>query len=111
MIDPKIDTPASQQVAVVNEAFVKKFIPNGEDPIGKQIKQDTPQTIVGVVSSVRQDIYQPAMAEIDYPTSEIPEADARNLLANMQLVVRSAIPEDALIPSLRRAFHDVDPSV
>jgi putative ABC transport system permease protein len=111
MVDPKIDTPTSAQVAVVNEAFVKKFFSNGEDPIGKQIKQDTPQTIVGVVSSVRQDIYQPAMAEIDYPTSEIPEADARNLLANMQLVVRSAIPEDALIPSLRRAFHDVDPSV
>ena len=49
-------TPQSQQVAVVNEAFVKKFFSNGEDPIGKQIKQDTPQTIVGVVSSVRQDI-------------------------------------------------------
>lgn len=111
MIDPKIDTPKSQQVAVVNEAFVKKFFPNGEDPIGKQMKQDTPQTIVGVVSSVRQDIYQPSMAEIDYPTSEIPEADARNLLANMHLVVRSTLPEDVLIPSLRRAFHEVDPSV
>ena len=111
MIDPKIDTPKSQQVAVVNEAFVKKFFSNGEDPIGKQIKQDTPQTIVGVVSSVRQDIYQPPMAEIDYPVSEIPEADARNLLASMHLVVRSTLPADVLIPSLRRAFHDVDPSV
>ncbi len=111
MIDPKIDTPTSQQVAVVNEAFVKKFFANGEDPIGKQIKQDTPQTIVGVVSSVRQDIYQPPMAEIDYPTSELPEADARNLLANMHLVVRSTLPADTLVPSLRRAFHEVDPSV
>ena len=111
MIDPKVDTPTSQQVAVVNEAFVKKFFPSGEDPIGKQIKQDTPQTIVGVVSSVRQDIYQPPMAEIDYPTSEIPEADARNLLASMHLVVRSTLPADVLIPSLRRAFHEVDPSV
>ena len=111
MIDPKIDTPQSQQVAVVNEAFVKKFFSNGEDPIGKQIKQDTPQTIVGVVSSVRQDIYQPSMAEIDYPISELPEADARNLLANMHLVVRSTLPADVLVPSLRRAFHEVDPSV
>jgi putative ABC transport system permease protein len=111
MIDPKIDVPTSPQVAVVNEAFVKKFFSNGEDPIGKQIKQDTPQTIVGVVSSVRQDIYQPPMAEIDYPVSEIPEADARNLLANMHLVVRSTLPADALIPSIRRAFHEVDPSV
>ena len=111
MIDPKIDTPKSQQIAVVNEAFVKKFFTNGEDPIGKQIKQDTPQTIVGVASSLRQDIYQPPMAEIDYPVSELPEANARNLLASMHLVVRSTLPADALIPSLRRAFHDVDPSV
>jgi putative ABC transport system permease protein len=111
MIDPKIETPKSQQVAVVNQAFVKKFFPNGEDPIGKQIKQDTPQTIIGVVSSVRQDIYQPPMAEIDYATSEIPEADARSLLASMQIVVRSSLPADALVPSLRRAFHDVDPAV
>jgi predicted permease len=111
MIDPKIDTPTSQQVAVVNEAFVRKFFPNGEDPVGKQIKQDTPQTIVGVVSSVRQDIYQPPMAEIEYPISEIPVADARNLLANMHLVVRSSLPATVLVPSLKRAMHEVDPSV
>jgi len=110
MIDPAIDTPKSQQVAVVNEAFVKKFFSNGNDPIGKQFN-DEGTTIVGVVSSVRQDIYQPPMAEIDYPASEIPEADARNLLANMHLVVRSSLPEDVLIPSLRRAFHEVGPSV
>lgn len=111
MIDPKIDTPTSQQVAVVNEAFVKKFFRNGEDPIGKQIKQDTPQTIVGVVSSVRQSIYTLPMAEIDYAVSEMPEADARNLLASMHLVVRSTLPADVLVPSLRRTFHDVDASV
>src|SRR5271170_316733 len=105
MIDPNVDTPTSQQVAIVNDAFVKKFFPNGEDPIGKQIKQDTPQTIVGVVSSVRQDLYQPPMAEIDYPTSELPDADARNLLANMHLVVRTSLPAEALVPSLRSAFH------
>src|SRR5271170_5459251 len=87
MIDPNVDTPTSQQVAVVNEAFVKKFFPDGEDPIGKQIKQDIPQTIVGVVSSVRQSIYMPPMAEIDYPISEMPAKDAETLLANMTLVV------------------------
>jgi putative ABC transport system permease protein len=111
MIDPNIDTPTSQQVALVNDVFVKKFFPNGEDPIGKQIKQGTPQTIVGVVSSVRQDLYRPAMAEIDYPASEIPTEDGRNLLANMTLVVRSSLPADALVPGLRRAFYDTDASV
>jgi len=109
MVDPSIDTPSSPQVAVVNEAFVKKFFSNGEDPIGKQIN-DGP-TIVGVVTSVRQDIYQPPLAEIDYPISELPAADARNLLTNMQIVARSSLPAGSLVPSLRRAFHEVDASV
>jgi predicted permease len=109
MIDPKIDTPKSQQVAVVNDAFVKKFFSNGEDPIGKQIN-DGP-LIVGVVSSIRQDLYQPPLAEIDYPISEIPVADARNLLGGMEVVVRSGLPATTLAPSLRRAMHQVDASV
>jgi putative ABC transport system permease protein len=112
MIDPKIDTHKSQSVALVNEAFVRKFFSNGEDPIGKRIMDsDAGTTIVGVVRSIKQDIYQPPLAEIDYPASEIPEADARNLLANMNLVVRSTLPAESLIPALRRAFHEVDPSV
>jgi predicted permease len=111
LIDTGIDISKSPQVAVVNEAFVKKFFPHGEDPIGKQIKQDTPQTIVGVVGSVRQDIYQPPMAEIDYALSQFPDKDARNWLEDMQIVVRSNLPAAALVPSLRRAMHDVDASV
>jgi predicted permease len=111
LIDPRVDTAGSQQVAVVNEAFVKKFFANGEDPIGKQIKQDVPQTIVGVVSSVRQDIYQPPMAEIDYAQSQFPEKDAREWLEDMQIVVRSSLPIETLAPSLKRAFHETDAGV
>ncbi len=111
LLDPTTDAASTQPVVMVNEAFVKKFFPNGEDPIGKQIKQETALTIVGVVSDVRQDIYQPPMAEIDYPTSQVSASDSRNILENMQLVVRSSLPPATLTASLRRALHEVDASV
>ena len=41
----------------------------------------------------------------------MPVEDARNLLQNMKLVVRSTLPADTLVPSLRLAFHDVDAAV
>jgi predicted permease len=111
LLDAKIDTTTSPQAAVVNEAFVKKFFANGEDPIGKQIKQEEPQTIVGVVSSVRQDIYQPPMAEIDYALSQFPAKEARDWMMTANLVVRSSLPVETLAPSLKRAFHDTDAGV
>jgi putative ABC transport system permease protein len=56
------DTNAAPWAVVVNEAFVRKFLPD-EDPIGKQIRlrfdpypteEDRPRQIVGVVGDVKQ---------------------------------------------------------
>jgi len=52
------DTPTSPLVAVVNQAFVKKFFANGRNPIGARFGLDDPKAageleIVGVVSDVR----------------------------------------------------------
>ncbi|RXH56929.1 ABC transporter permease [Granulicella sibirica] len=51
------DTETSRGVAVVNQAFVKKFFPKGEDPIGQHFGSDGPKStmdneIVGVMSDV-----------------------------------------------------------
>ena len=54
---------------VVNDAFVKKFIPNGLDPMAQRIddadKQEKWTRIVGVVGNVRQSIYEPPRPERD----------------------------------------------
>ncbi|MGH9393152.1 MAG: FtsX-like permease family protein, partial [Terriglobales bacterium] len=47
------DTASSQPVALVNKAFVKRFFPNGQDPLGQHFGIDQPQysgafAIVGV---------------------------------------------------------------
>jgi predicted permease len=66
------DTPASRQVAVVNQAFAHKFFPN-QDPIGKHFGMGDPShsgdfEIVGVAEDTKyQDARRPA-----YPTFFMP---------------------------------------
>lgn len=108
LLDPNIDTLTSQKVAVVNEAFVKKFFAPGEDPIGQHIDNDEKTMIVGVMKDVRQDIYQPPMAEMDYPISQVKASDLWQFGLSMELVVRTSGDPSTVIPGLRQAFHDVD---
>ena len=108
LIDEKIDTPKSPPVVVVSEAFVSKFFSKDEEPIGQHIDDDQKETIVGVVGSVRQDIFEPPLAEMDYPASQIPlKASYRNL-STLQLVVRASGDPEAVIPDLRQVFHELD---
>ena len=108
LLDPSLDTPKSHPVIVVNEAFVKKFIPEGRDPIGMQLDGHDHETIVGVVKNIRQNIYDSPLAEMDYPASQVKLADSMNFLGSMQMVIRTSGDPVYIIPSLRRAFHDVD---
>ncbi len=100
---------------VVNEAFVKKFIPANLDPSMQRIDDDDKQEkwtrIVGVTGSIRQDIYQAPLAERDWLMDEIPMKERGQLLNGMWLVVRSDGDPKALIPSLRGALHDIDPTI
>jgi putative ABC transport system permease protein len=111
LLDPTVDTPTSKPMMVVNEAFVKKFIPEGRDPIGMQIDDDVKTQIVGVVKNVRQNIYEPPLAEMDYIASQIPKAESLRTLGNMTLVIRTSVAPESIVPDLRRAFHDVDPTL
>jgi predicted permease len=109
--DPAIDKPGSPEVVVVNQKFVDTFLP-GEDPIGKQIKQDPAnQTIIGVVSNGRQSVEENSLAEVDYPMSEVPLKDSAETLTPMALFVRTTVPPDTIVAQLRQALHEVAPTV
>jgi putative ABC transport system permease protein len=72
------DTAQSQLVAMVNEAFVRRFFPN-EDPIGKRLTfgggQDARwSTIVGVVADTRRGGFnRPPWAEVYFPHQQAPD--------------------------------------
>jgi len=110
LLDPKIDTPQGHAVIVVNEAFVKKFFANGENPLGQHIDDFDKAEIVGVVRNIRQNLYEPPLAEMDFSIAQIPP-EQQSGLSKMHLLVRSDVAPASLIPGVRRIFHELDPGL
>ncbi|HEY3990867.1 MAG TPA: ABC transporter permease [Acidobacteriaceae bacterium] len=109
LLHPGLDTAAAHRV-VVNEAFVKKFFPQGGEPVGAHIDGENAE-IVGVVSNVRQALDRPPLAEMDYLANALPVADPLDYLSGMSLVVRAEGDPKAIYGELREAIHAVDPTV
>jgi predicted permease len=115
-LSPTFDKPENPgSSVVVNDAFVKKFIPPGLDPTIQRIqdsdKEEDWTRIVGVTGNIRQDIYQPPMAERDWLMNELSLKDRISYLSSMNLVMRIDGDPAQLIPALRKVIHDIDPTV
>ena len=101
----------TQGVAVVNEAFVRAFLPGGK-PIGRRIRHpslvsaDSPDEleIVGVAANVRPDGMAEAAPQLYLPYRQAP-------WANMQVLIRTRENLAAITPLLRAKIWEVDPHV
>ena len=90
---------ATERVAVVNEAFARRFFP-GEDVLGKRFSNNVPPVgpqdwirIVGVVGDVHQfELGRAPEPEVYYPISQAPSVA-------MTLVIRSDLPLASLAPA------------
>jgi len=116
MLSPSLDRPGNPSSAVVvNEAFVRKFIPGKLDPVGQRMddadQEENWTHIVGVTGNVRQDIYEPTLAERDWLIDAVPVDQRVEQLSGMSLVMRVDGNPALAIPALRSALHDVDPTV
>lgn len=114
------DTATSPAVAVVNQAFVKKFFPKGEDPIGLHfgvsgVKSSSDFEIVGVVSDVKyNNVRQPVRAMYFRPLLQValtkPEDDVRSLYAGaIMLQTRGSV--QGLESQVRRTLATIDPNL
>ncbi|HEY7212956.1 MAG TPA: ABC transporter permease [Bryobacteraceae bacterium] len=117
------DSGNSRPVAVVNQAFVRKFFKD-QNPIGKHFGLDLPETastfeIIGVVRDGKYvDAYKPARAMFFVPLLQ--HVPFKNPLL-MQGEIRSHFIGSALLltgsdrgslePQIRRAFSAVDPNL
>jgi predicted permease len=117
MLSPSLDRPDNPSAAVVvNERFVRKFMHKGMDAVGQRIDDADKEAhwtrIVGVTGNVRQNIFdaQP-LAERDWLIDAIPVNERAQFLSGMSLVMRVDGDPMAIVPALRRAIHDVDPTV
>jgi putative ABC transport system permease protein len=98
------DNQGAAFVAVVNQAFVKKFFAN-EDPLGHRLKShDHVYEIVGVVADVKHE---------DLGAPSFPELYLCNLQAELQswafFVVRSRTEPKALAATVREAMKQIAP--
>jgi predicted permease len=121
------DDERSELVAVVNEAFVKRFFKNGEDPIDRHFGLDEPENvgtfrIVGVVRDAKfagWGLRRPAMPMFYVPLAQNVTYSKSSVMARVErqshfigglMLVTSQTP-GALEPQLTRALGEVDPGL
>ena len=98
------DTPTSLPVVVVNETFVKRFLPN-TNPLGHKVRDN--RTIVGVVKDSRYTrVDEPPMPMAYYPAFQ-----GLNVGDTMHVEVRVKGAPMSVLPSIRQLVHDMDPNV
>jgi putative ABC transport system permease protein len=110
-----LDIPSSQPTSIVNEAWVRAFLTNHEDPTSQAFLQPAGKpniAIVGVVRNARQSLADPARPEIDFPFSNMTleqQKDTGSL--SVCLFIRTAVPPTTIVGQLREAVHAVAPAV
>jgi predicted permease len=110
------DTPDSQPVGVVNQAFAKIYTPVAGDVMGYQIgDKDRKFKIVGIIDDFHQvGIADPAMPEIYLNAAQMRPTDGlyqSMLKAHVELVLRSSRDSRDLIPELNHVMQQFNPDL
>jgi putative ABC transport system permease protein len=96
-----LDAP---KVVIVNETFARQFWP-GQNPIGKHIvvgRRTEPAEVVGVAADVKnRGLGQDSQAQVYVPFPQL-------AWSNMNLLVRTAVPPQAMITAVRSQISAVD---
>jgi predicted permease len=100
------DTATSQSVMLINETLARRLFP-GRDPVGlvALTGNDRPRTIVGVVANVRQS----SLEEEPVPQMYLPYAQETH--GAPDLILRSSLPPERLMASVRAALATLDPDL
>jgi putative ABC transport system permease protein len=104
------DTQGALPVALVNEAYVRKFLPN-RNPIGETVRilETPPKTIVGVVQDTVYVSVRDGVRPTVYVPLAQPNAVGRGATANVNISVRSSDGSPAaLAPRVAVALTAVD---
>ncbi len=120
------DNETTEPVAVVNEAFVKRFFKAGEDPLDQHFGLDMPENastfrIVGIVHDAkfagfglnrpaRPMFYVPLAQKVDYKQDLMKSVELRSHYIGGILLVTNT-PPGMLEPLLRKTLAEVDPNL
>jgi len=120
------DNESAELVAIVNQAFVKRFFDGNEDPLGQHFGLDLPQyagtfRIVGIVNDAkfagfalsrpaRPMFYVPLLQTVDYKDPLMERVEMGSHFISGIMLKTSASP-GVLEPLLTRTLADVDPNL
>src|SRR5690348_1865686 len=120
------DNETTAPVAIVNEAFVKRFFKSNEDPLAQHFGMDMPQyaktfTIVGVVHDAKfagwglsrpakPMFYVPLAQNVDYQDDILKKLELRSHFIGGIMLVTNLSP-GALEPLLTRTLAELDPDL
>jgi len=120
------DNETTAPVAIVNEAFVKRFFKSGEDPLAQHFGLDVPEyastfSIVGVVRDAkfagwglsrpaRPMFYVPLAQNVDYHDDLMKKLELRSHFIGGIMLVTNMSP-GALEPLLTRMLAELDPNL
>src|SRR5262249_23184920 len=120
------DNEQSELVAVVNEAFVKRFFKSDEDPIDQHFGLDLPENvntfrIVGIVRDAKfaewamrgpgnPTFFAPLAQHVDYKQEIMKRLEVQSHFVTGILLVTNAWPA-TLEPVVTRALAEVDPNL
>jgi len=106
------DTHDAPPVAIVNQQFARKLL-GTENPLGRTFKVDVykgqKQPEYQIVGLVKNTKYQD-LRENDFPIAYYPETQQAPT-AQIEVIVRSNLSPDTLLPSLRHAVAEVNPAI
>jgi predicted permease len=107
------DTESSPMVAVVNEAFVRNFLPSG-DPLGQTIESvaepGAPRAIYRVVGVVKNAKYQDIREEFQ-PVVYAAESQHPSPFGYQFMLVRSSAPPASMIAAIKETISRANPEV
>jgi predicted permease len=120
------DNDTTEDVAVVNEAFVRRFFKSDEDPIGQHFGLDLPENvgtyrIVGIVRDAKfagfaldrpaRPMFFVALAQtVDYKNALMKRLETQSHNVGGLLLVTNTLP-GALEPLVKRALAKADPNL
>jgi predicted permease len=121
------DNENTASVAIVNEAFVKRFFAKNEDPLGQHFGLDLPEfagayRIVGVVGDAKFAgfaLSRPARPMFYVPLAQTVDYGKNTLMARVEaashfirgIMLVTDIQPGVLEPMLRQALAEVDPNL
>ncbi|HKO04283.1 MAG TPA: ABC transporter permease [Candidatus Acidoferrales bacterium] len=120
------DSESTAPVAIVNEAFVKRFFKSGEDPLDQHFGLDLPQysrtfRIVGILRDAkfagwglrrpaRPMFYVPLAQNVDYKDELMKSIELRSHFVGGIMLLTSLSP-GVLEPQITRCLAEVDPNL